>query len=68
MRLEPLYRVSFIYPEGWAVNIIGEQGSEGQHLYFAEGYVEGRISGRFRASNFPPRRTDNKFMPLGANR
>jgi Protein of unknown function (DUF3237) len=63
MRLESLYRVSFIYPEGWAINIVGEQGSEGQHFYFAEGHVEGRISGNFRASNFPHRRTDNTFTP-----
>jgi len=63
MRLEPLYRVRFIYPEGWGINITGEQGSEGQLLYFAEGHVEGRISDRFCASNFPRRRTDNTFMP-----
>ena len=36
MRLESLYRVRFIYPEGWAINITGVQGSEGQHLYFRE--------------------------------
>jgi hypothetical protein len=63
MRLESLYRVRFIYPEGWAINITGAQGSEGQHLYFAEGSVQGRINGRFRASNFPRRRTDNTFTP-----
>jgi Protein of unknown function (DUF3237) len=63
MRLESLYRACFIYPEGWAINIMGEQGSEGQHLYFAEGSVQGRINGRFRASNFPRRRTDNTFTP-----
>jgi uncharacterized protein DUF3237 len=63
MRLEPIYRVRFIYPEGWAINITGEQGSESQHFYFAEGRIEGRIIGRFRASNFPRRRTDNAFTP-----
>ena len=63
MRLESVYRVRFIYPEGWALTITGEQGSEGQHFYFAEGSVQGRTNGRFRASNFPRRRTDNTYMP-----
>ena len=63
MRLEPLYRARFTYPEGWEMTLKGELGSEEQHLYFAEGRVEGRISGRFRASNFPRRRTDKTFTP-----
>lgn len=63
MRLEPLYRVRFTYPEGWGITLKGELGSEEQHLYFAEGHVEGRISGRFRASNFPRRRMDKTFTP-----
>jgi len=63
MRLEPLYRVRFRYPEGWDITITGELGSEEQHLYFAEGHVEGRINGRFRGSNFPRRRTDKTFIP-----
>ena len=63
MRLEPLYRARFIYPEGWEITLTGELGREEQHLYYAEGRVEGRISGRFRASNFPRRRTDKTFTP-----
>jgi hypothetical protein len=63
MRLEPLYRIRFDYPESWSVELRGEGGSEEQHLFFAEGTVEGRISGRFRASNFPHRRTDRTFLP-----
>jgi hypothetical protein len=63
VRLEPLYRVRFTYPEGWDITLQGESGSEEQHFYFAEGHVEGRISGRFRASNAPRRRTDKTFTP-----
>jgi hypothetical protein len=63
MRLESLYRLRFTYPEGWEITLTGELGSEEQHLYFAEGHVEGRISGRFRGSNFPRRRTDKTFIP-----
>ena len=54
MRLEPLYRVRFTYPEGWAVEL---EGGWEQHLYLAEGRCEGSISGRFRGANFPQRRT-----------
>ena len=53
MRLESLYRVRFIYPEGWAINITGEQGSEGQHLYFAEGSVQGLSTGTSVPATFP---------------
>ncbi len=55
MRLEPLYRIRFAYPEGWAVEL---EGGWEQHLYLAEGRCEGSITGRFRGSNFPRRRTD----------
>lgn len=54
MRLEPLYRIRFTYPDGWAV---GLEGGWEQHLYFAEGRCEGSIRGRFRGANFPHRRT-----------
>jgi hypothetical protein len=63
MRLESLYRVRFTYQEGWDVTIAGELGKAEQHFYFAEGRVEGRITGRFHASNFPRRRTDKTFVP-----
>ena len=52
MRLEPLYRISFTYPESWAVKIGG--GWE-QHFYLAEGRCSGLLSGRFRGANFPLR-------------
>src|SRR4051812_5873894 len=61
MRLEPLYRVRFSYPEGWSIDL---EGGWQQHLYLAEGTCEGSISGRFRGANFPQRRTaDGPFVP-----
>jgi hypothetical protein len=61
MRLEPLYRIRFVYPEGWSVDLDG--GWE-QHFYLAEGRCEGGISGRFRGANFPLRRTSaGPFCP-----
>ena len=61
LRLEPLYRIRFTYPEGWEV---GLEGGWEQHLYFAEGRCEGTISGRFRGANFPRREgADGPFRP-----
>lgn len=61
MRLEPLYRIRFTYPEGWETKL--EEGWE-QHFYLAEGRCEGTIQGRFRGANFPRRRgTDGPFRP-----
>jgi hypothetical protein len=61
MRLEPLYRIRFGYPEGWEV---GLEGGWQQHFYLAEGRCEGAVSGRFRGANFPLRRTDaGPFCP-----
>ena len=61
MRLEPLYRIRFTYPEGWEVEL---EGGWQQHLYLAEGDCEGAISGRFRGTNFPQRRTEaGPFVP-----
>jgi len=61
MRLEQLYRVRFTYPQGWAVLL---EGGWQQHLYFADGHCEGGITGRFRGSNHPLRRTDaGPFCP-----
>ena len=42
MRLEPLYRIRFTYPEGWAISLGGDWE---QHFYIAEGRCEGAISG-----------------------
>ena len=61
MRLEPLYRIRFTYPEGW---MIGLEGGWEQHLFLAEGRCEGSITGRFRGANFPRRRTERgPFRP-----
>jgi hypothetical protein len=60
MRLEPLYRLRFTYPEGWAVELGG--GWE-QHFFVAEGWCEGSIGGRFRGANFPRRSEDGTFRP-----
>jgi hypothetical protein len=61
MRLEPLYRIRFGYPEGWAVDL---EGGWEQHSYLAEGTCEGELSGRFRGANFPLRRTSSgPFRP-----
>jgi hypothetical protein len=50
MRLEPLYRVRFTYPESWAV---GLDGGWQQMFFIAEGRCEGSVTGRFRGANFP---------------
>ncbi|MDW4574528.1 hypothetical protein R8Z57_17265 [Microbacterium sp. M3] len=61
MRLEHLYRLRFSYPDGWAVEL---EGGWQQHLYFADGVCEGALTGRFRAANFPLRRTaEGPFLP-----
>ena len=61
MRLEPLYRLRFTYPQGWEVKL---EGGWQQHLYVAEGRCEGAIRGRFHGLNFPQRRTeDGPYCP-----
>ena len=61
MRLEPLYRIRFTYPEEW---MVGLEGGWEQHLFLAEGRCEGSITGRFRGANFPRRRTETgPFRP-----
>jgi len=61
MRLEPLYRLDFAYPDGWKVEL---EGGWQQHFFLAEGSCEGAINGRFRGSNTPLRRTaDGPFQP-----
>lgn len=62
MKLEPLYRLRFDYPTSWSIELKSERGVEEQHFLFAEGRAEGRITGRFRASNYPRRRTDATFV------
>ena len=61
LRLAPLYRIRFTYPECWTVSLDG--GWE-QHLILAEGRCEGAVSGRFRGANFPLRQgPDGPFRP-----
>ena len=61
MRLEQLYRLRFVYPSGWDVEL---EGGWQQHFYLAEGSCEGALTGRFRAANYPLRRTsEGPFQP-----
>ena len=39
VRLEPLYRIRFTYPESW---VVGLEGAWEQHLMIAEGRCEGQ--------------------------
>jgi hypothetical protein len=63
LRLDPLYRMTFHYPERWFVELDGERGIESEHFLIAEGRVEGRIAGRVRGANQPRRRTDLTYLP-----
>ncbi|HKP07627.1 MAG TPA: hypothetical protein VJU58_10285 [Microbacterium sp.] len=61
MRLEPLYRLRFTYPDAWGVEL---EGGWQQHYFLAEGTCQGTIAGRFRGSNYPLRRTgEGPFQP-----
>jgi len=63
MRLEPLYRLSFRYPEEWGVAIGDDTSRAGQFFFIAEGRCSGNVAGRFRAANHPQRRADGTFLP-----
>ena len=63
MKLLPLYRVRFTYPEGWELALSSPSSTEGQHFYLAEDTCEGRIDGKFRGANHPRRRGDGTFEP-----
>lgn len=63
MKLLPLYRVRFTYPQGWEVALSSQTSSESQHFYLAEGNCEGRIQGSFRGANHPRQRGDRTFEP-----
>jgi Protein of unknown function (DUF3237) len=63
VRLEPLYRVTFHYPEHWHAELAGPNGIESAHFFIADGRCEGRINGRFRGANHPRRRTDETYLP-----
>jgi hypothetical protein len=55
--------VTFTTPESWSVELEGTTGTEGQSFLIAEGRSEGRLSARYRAANFPRRRTDGALLP-----
>jgi Protein of unknown function (DUF3237) len=63
VKLEPLYRVEFTYPQGWSVVVAGDHGREWQDFYLAEGTCAGRVAGRMRGANHPRRRTDGTYCP-----
>ena len=46
MRLEPIYRATFRYPDGGHGAVLeGEAGSEGHYFFVAQGEVAGAING-----------------------
>ncbi len=63
MRLEPLYTVTFTTPEAWSVEVASDAGIEGRSFLLAEGRSTGRLSARYRAANFPRKRTDAALVP-----
>ena len=63
MRLESIYTVTFTTPEAWSVEVAGDTGVEGRSFLLAEGRSTGRLSARYRASNFPRRRADGALLP-----
>ena len=58
MRLEPLYTVRFAYPEHYLA-----RGPDQLGFFFAEGRVEGQVSGRFRGLNHARLRGDDVYVP-----
>ncbi|HEX5469405.1 MAG TPA: DUF3237 family protein [Gaiellaceae bacterium] len=58
MRLEPLYTVRFAYPEHYLT-----RGPDKFGLFFAEGRVDGEVSGRFRGLNHARLRDDDVYVP-----
>jgi hypothetical protein len=63
MRLEPLYRATWVTSESWSVEVHGASGTEGRSFFIAEGRAEGRLSARLRAANYPRRRVDGVLTP-----
>jgi hypothetical protein len=58
VRLEPLYRIRFSYPEHYYVD-----GPDLRGFFFAEGRCDGRLTGRFRGMNHPRLRADDVYLP-----
>src|SRR3970040_1137660 len=63
MKLKPLYRVTFTYPEGWEIPLADPETSESQNFFIATGRCEGRITGKFQGANHPARRSDGTYQP-----
>jgi Protein of unknown function (DUF3237) len=63
VQLEPWYRATWVTPESWSVDLVGEAGTEGRSFFIAEGRAEGRLSARLRAANYPRRRVDGTLTP-----
>ncbi len=63
MRVEPIYRMTFAYPESWGGVIEGSRGSEGHYYFIAEGRAEGEVVGRVRGANHPVARIDGNALP-----
>jgi hypothetical protein len=63
MRLELLYTVTFTTPEAWSVEVAADAGIEGRGFLLAEGRSTGRLSARYRAANFPRKRSDGALVP-----
>jgi hypothetical protein len=61
--LKLLYRLTFTYPQGWGIPLAGDDSTEGQFFFIAEGRAEGRSSGRMTGANHPRRRGDGTFEP-----
>lgn len=55
MRLEPLYRLTFHYPEAYK--------TAEERFLLAEGRCAGRLAGRFRGANRAGLRADGAWMP-----
>ena len=63
MRLDSLYKVTFTTPEAWSVDVASDAGIEGRGFLLAEGRSAGRLSARYRAANFPRKRSDGALVP-----
>jgi len=58
VRLSPLYRVEFSYPEHYEID-----GPDVGGIFLAEGRCEGALTGRFRGLNHPRLRFDDVYLP-----
>jgi len=63
MRLDPLYTVTLTTPEAWSGEVASGSCIEGRGFLLAEGRSAGRLSARFRAANFPRKRSDGALVP-----